>query len=157
MKRRIGLWIDRQKAVIVFVSQKVEEVKIVKSNLEKYFQPSNGIFSSKDPGRREFSVYDVIEKDMEMHVHKFFDKVISSIRNADSVYIFGPGEIKEGLKKRIEVNLSMTRNVVTESAEKMTNNGILKKVRRHYFPHEPERSALNDNRQPVGVSGEVIE
>jgi len=35
MKRKVGLWIDHRKAVIVFLAGEDEEMKLVKSNVEK--------------------------------------------------------------------------------------------------------------------------
>jgi len=35
MKRKVGLWIDHRKAVIVFLAGEEEEMKLVRSNVEK--------------------------------------------------------------------------------------------------------------------------
>jgi hypothetical protein len=35
MKRKVGLWIDHRKAVIVFVAGQEEEIKVIKSDVEK--------------------------------------------------------------------------------------------------------------------------
>lgn len=41
MKRKAGLWIDHRKAVIVFLSGREEEIKVIKSNVEKQIEVLN--------------------------------------------------------------------------------------------------------------------
>jgi hypothetical protein len=38
MKRKVGLWIDQRKAVIVFLAGQKEEIKLINSNVEKQIQ-----------------------------------------------------------------------------------------------------------------------
>jgi len=40
MKRKLGLWIDHSKAVIVFLAGEEEEIKLVRSNVEKQIRRS---------------------------------------------------------------------------------------------------------------------
>jgi hypothetical protein len=42
MKRKVGLWIDHRKAVIVFLAGEEEEMKLVKSNVEKQIRRAGG-------------------------------------------------------------------------------------------------------------------
>jgi hypothetical protein len=58
--------------------------------------------------------------------------VLSSIRDAESVLIFGPGEAKGELKKLMERNNLHDRVAVMEPADKMTEGQIAAKAR-HYF------------------------
>jgi hypothetical protein len=52
MKRKVGLWIDHRKAVIVFLAGKEEEIKLINSDVEKHIQRaadsrSGGRFKSR--------------------------------------------------------------------------------------------------------------
>jgi len=151
MKTKAGIWIDRQKAVIVLITKNTEGVRIIKSNSEKYFDPSSQNGNNYEFGRKDFPAYDIIERYMEMHVRNFYDRVISLIRDADSIYIFGPAEAKTGLKKRIEENRFMTRNVTTEPAYKMSYNEILEKVRQHYVPRVAYNTVTGTYAHSVGA------
>jgi len=42
MKRKAGLWIDHRKAVIVFLAGEEEEMKLVRSNVEKQIRRAGG-------------------------------------------------------------------------------------------------------------------
>jgi len=58
--------------------------------------------------------------------------VIASIRDAESILIFGPGEAKGELKKRLEGDKLGGRIVSIETVDKMTDRQITAKVRQHF-------------------------
>ena len=92
MKKQIGLWIDHKKAVIVMIKDREEELKKITSNMEKH-DSSTGNDGSGD---------DVRDRKFENHLNKYYDEVIAYIGDADSIQIFGPGEAKGELEKRIK-------------------------------------------------------
>lgn len=59
--------------------------------------------------------------------------MIAFIKNAESIFIFGPGEAKLELKKRIEKKRLGKRITGIESADKMTNPQIAVKVRKFFL------------------------
>jgi len=125
MKRKIGLWIDHRKAVIVIVTSKGEETKIIESNMEKHVRFSG---SSSEPGQAE----DVRDRQFNNHLNIYYDDVIALIGNAKSILIFGPGEAKGELKKRLEGEDLKERIVDIETADKMSDRQITAKVRDHF-------------------------
>ena len=62
----------------------------------------------------------------------YYDAVIASIRDAESILIFGPGEPKGELKERLERNNLGGRIIGIETVDKMTDRQIAAKVRRHF-------------------------
>ena len=58
--------------------------------------------------------------------------MIASIRDAESILIFGPGEAKGELKKRLEGDKLGGRIVSIETVDKMTDRQITAKVRQHF-------------------------
>jgi hypothetical protein len=57
--------------------------------------------------------------------------VIAEIRGAESIQIFGPGEAKGELEKRLEHEGLKTRIFTIETVDKMTDRQISAKVREH--------------------------
>ena len=57
------------------------------------------------------------------------------ISDAVSILIFGPGEVKDELKKRFERHKLGGRIVGVETMDKMTDNQIAAKVRRYFQKH----------------------
>jgi hypothetical protein len=66
------------------------------------------------------------------HLNIYFDAVIACIRDAESILIFGPGEAKGELKKRLKKNNLGGRIVGVETVDKMTDRQIAVKVRQHF-------------------------
>jgi hypothetical protein len=58
--------------------------------------------------------------------------VIASIRDAESILIFGPGEAKDELKAHLERKNLGGRIVSVEAVDKMTDRQIAAKVRQHF-------------------------
>jgi hypothetical protein len=58
--------------------------------------------------------------------------VIASIRDAESILIFGPGEAKGELKERLEKHGLRERIVAIETIDRMTDRQIASKVRRYF-------------------------
>ena len=123
MERKIGLWIDHRKAVIV--TDKGEETKIIESNMEKHVRFSGG---SSEPGQAE----DVRDRQFNNHLNIYYDDVIACIGDAKSILIFGPGEAKGELKKRIEREELKGRIIDIETIDKMTDRQIAAKVRKYF-------------------------
>jgi hypothetical protein len=61
-----------------------------------------------------------------------YDAVVACIRDAEAILVFGPGEAKGELKKRLKkANLS-GRIVGMETVDKMTDHQVASKVRQHF-------------------------
>ena len=125
MKSEIGLWIDHRQAVIVVVTDAGEETKRIISNMEKHVRFSSG---SSEDGSQE----DVRDRQFENHLNSYYAEVIAVIRDADSIQIFGPGEAKGELEKRLEHEGLKGRIVDIETVDKMTDRQIAAKVREHF-------------------------
>jgi len=63
------------------------------------------------------------------HLNAYYDQVISIIRDADFIQIFGPGEAKGELEKRLEHKGLKANVLAVETADKMTDRQIAVKVR----------------------------
>ncbi len=97
MKTTIGLWIDHRKAVIVAVTDKGEEVKVIQSHVEKQLGRFEGERSTTPYPAQLVPADDSQERDLTGHLDKYYDEVISSLRDAEVILIFGPGEAKDEL------------------------------------------------------------
>ena len=123
MKKNIGLWIDHRKAVIVIVTEDGEELKKITSNMEKHVRFTGGTASE------DGSTEDVRDRQFGNHLNNYYDEVIAVIRNADTIQIFGPGEAKGELEKRLEHEGLKAHILVVETVDKMTDRQISAKVR----------------------------
>jgi stalled ribosome rescue protein Dom34 len=134
MKREVGLWIDHRKTVIVSFTDKGEETSLIRSDMEKHVRYSGP--------PQEDSAEDQRDRRFTGHLNKYYDHVISCIRDAESILIFGPGEAKVELQKRLESEALGGRVVGIETVDKMTDRQIAARVRQHF----PKRSQRNKKR-----------
>ena len=132
MKTNVGLWIDHRKAVIVTVTDTGEEIRLIISKVEKQLRRS-GHSPLKGPHEpQQVPAQDSLQRAFTGHLNIYYDAVIASIRDAESILIFGPGEAKGELKQRLERNNLGGRIVGIETVDKMTDRQIAAKVRQHF-------------------------
>jgi hypothetical protein len=132
MKTTVGLWIDHRKAIIVAVTNKGEETKLIISKVEKQPGRFAGIRSTTPYESQQVRADDSRERKFTGHLNIYYDAVIACIRDAESILIFGPGEAKGELQKRIKKNKLGARIVGIETVDKMTDRQIESKVRQYF-------------------------
>jgi len=132
MKTKVGLWIDHRKAIVVAVTDTGEEIALIISKVEKQLRrsgdsPLKGHYEAQQvPGS------DSRQKTFTGHLNIYYDAVIASIRDAEFILIFGPGEAKGELKERLERSNLGGRIVAIETVDKMTDRQIAAKVRQYF-------------------------
>jgi hypothetical protein len=132
MKRKVGLWIDHRQAIIVSVTEEGEEIGLITSQAEKQLRRSGD-----SPLKGSYESLQVPQDDSRQraltgHLNIYYDAVIANIRDAEAILIFGPGEAKGELKKRLERDHLDGRIVGIETVDNMTEPQIAAKVRQHF-------------------------
>ena len=133
MKKTVGLWIDHRKAIILVLTDNGEEVKEISSGVEKQLRRSDTSSSNTQYEPLQVPADDLKENRLTGHLNLYYDDVISFIRDANSILIFGPGEAKTELKKRLEKQKLSGLIAGIETADRMTDREIAAKVRQHFL------------------------
>jgi len=132
MRTKVGLWIDHRKAIVVTVTDKGEETRLFISAVEKHLQRSG---DSPLKGRYESQKVpadDSRQKTLTGQLNIYYAAVMACIGDAESILIFGPGEAKGELKKRLVRNNLGGRIAEVETVDRMTGPQIASKVRKHF-------------------------
>jgi stalled ribosome rescue protein Dom34 len=137
MKTTAGLWIDHRKAVIAIVSAEGEETLEIQSNVEKQPGRLAGVRSTTSFESQQVQADDSHEREFTGHLNKYYDEVIAAIRDAESILIFGPGEAKGELKKRLEKDKLGGHIIAMQTVDKMTDRQIAAKVREYFHKAGP--------------------
>lgn len=132
MRTKVGLWIDQRKALIVAITDREEEIKLVISKVEKQPGRYDGIRSTTSYESQLVPADDSSQKKLTGHLNIYYDAVIACVRNAEFILIFGPGEAKGELKKRLKRGKLGGRIVASETIDKMTDRQIAAKVRKYF-------------------------
>jgi hypothetical protein len=145
MHKRVGLWIDRNKAVIVSIADNIEGRRIITSDMEHYV-----LYSTVVPG--DGSPENIRDRRFWNHLGEYYDKIIAHIRDAKEIQIFGPEGAKYELQKHLE-NEGLAEHIVSmEDADKLTDLQIATKVQKRF----PTRSRfdLSGTNASLQIEGE---
>jgi hypothetical protein len=133
MYTNVGLWIDHRNAFLVFVKYTNIGYKLIKSRVDKQLRRFEGLYNSV-PYESQLVLSDNAQKrKFTKYLVNYYDEIINSIRDAKFVFIFGPGEAKKELVKRLKKNKINGYIENIEGADKMTTPQILAKVRTHFI------------------------
>jgi hypothetical protein len=129
MTKRVGLWLNRNKAVIVSIANKIEGKRIITSDMEHYV-----LYSTVVPG--DGSPENVRDRRFWKHLGEYYEKIIADIRDAAEILIFGPAEAKYELQKHLE-NEGLAGHIVSvEDAGTLTDLQIATIIQKR-FPIRP--------------------
>lgn len=125
VNKQVGIWLDRNKAVIVTIANNIEGRSIITSDMEHYV-----LHSTVVPG--DGSPEDIRDRRFWNHLGEYYDKIIAHIRDAAEIQIFGPEVAKYELQKRLEGEGLAEHIVSVEDAVKMTDLEIATKVQKRF-------------------------
>jgi hypothetical protein len=125
MSKRVGLWLDRNKAVIVSIANNIEAKRIITSDMEHYV-----LYSTVVPG--DGSPEEIRDRRFWNHLGEYYDKIIAHIGDATEIQIFGPEVAKYELVRHLESE-GLAGNIVSmEDADKLTDLQIAIKVQKRF-------------------------
>lgn len=131
--KNIGIWIDKDKAFIVTLEKGKETSVYIPSNIEHF--KIHGGSGTRLKGGPQDVVQDSKYLEREKHqLRNFFREVISLIKDADALAIFGPAGTNEKLKKELAAHFrDLNRKVVmVKKEDSMTENQMRALVRDFY-------------------------
>jgi hypothetical protein len=137
MRRKVGIWIDHQKAVIVFASGD----RVTTTTLESKIGP-HAAYSD----RAEYPTADGTrgakgERNSEAHygqlLDRYYDDVVRLVARPEALLIFGPGEAKLQLKERFCRSRGLCDRIVgVHPTDALTDPQIVARVKEHFgIPH----------------------
>ena len=130
MKKEIGVWIDHKKAVIV--TGDGGTIEKLESNMDEYVRSNGGTHGKTPSGAQVFLAEDQRDRHFVQHLNKYYAAVITQIRDAEAILIFGHGEAKFELEKRLK-HVELHKHIIgIESADKLTDRQAAAKVKNFF-------------------------
>lgn len=129
---KIGIWLDYRAANIITLKGKGATYNTIASGIDDA-KPRGGSRPKKAYG----PVDTVSEKhfsERRKHEEKaYYENLITAVKDAHELYLFGPAEAKNGLLKAIKANKNFKPAFKgIETADSMTENQKIAKVRAFY-------------------------
>jgi len=132
MRTKVGLWIDHKKAIVVAITDKGEEMRLIISKVERQLRRAGDSPLEGPHERQQVPADDSRQRKLTGQLNIYYDAVIACIRDAESILIFGPGEAKGELQKRLNKDNLDRRIVGVEAVDRMTDHQVAAKVRQHF-------------------------
>jgi hypothetical protein len=132
MKKEIGLWIDHREAIVVILKNGREEKLQILSNVGKHVRYSGSSHDKTPAGLKEVTAEDQRDRKFGNELNSYYDSIVAFLHEADSIQIFGPGEAKGELVKRL-AREGINENIMSiDTEDKMTERQISAKVREFF-------------------------
>jgi hypothetical protein len=132
MNNKAGVWIDHRQCVIVTFESSGDHITHIASNVQSHLERGG---DSPLKGRYEahqVPADDSRQRALTGELNRYYDAVIAVLRNSERLLLFGPGEAKGELHKRLESAKLAARVLAVESADKMSDPQIVAKVRARF-------------------------
>lgn len=132
--KRVGIWMDKEKAHIIRLSENGETFETLLSEVE-FFNPKGGSGTRAKGGPQ-----DVVQDSRYLEREKqqmrwYFNALAEAVGNADSIALFGPADTAEKFRNELLKNskfLNIKINSVIK-ADSMTDNQVKALVRNFYI------------------------
>ena len=137
MKKQVGVWIDTSKSVIVHLNESSETTLEIMSDIENRVHH----FSEGDKGSFKGNLHISNEKKFEERkknqTQKYLDVVFDNIKDADSIFIFGPAEMKFKLESCIKKDKKTQNKIIAlRPCEAMSNKQIVAITKDFFLSNE---------------------
>ena len=128
----IGVWIDHRKAVIAELAPDGPRVTVVESKVQKHAErggdsPLHGRYEA-----RQVPADDSRQRALTGELNRYYDRIVAALPHKDGLYLFGPGEAKGELQRRLLKTNPHFAAASTETADKLTDKQIVAAVRKHF-------------------------
>ena len=133
MATKVGIWIDKRLAKIISIENTEVHLTTIKSDLEEY-RPKGGSGTRMKGGPQDV-VQDSKYLEREKHQLKaYFNKVIISLPEFDSLVIFGPSQTGQKFADELSNYHKDLHGKITgvETADSITDNQLKAWVKQYF-------------------------
>ena len=131
--KKIGIWLDKKKALIVKLENGKEKLFTIKSNVEDYHIAGGS--GTRFKGGPQDVVQDSKYLEREKHQLKaYFKDLASNVEDADEIALFGPAGTNEKFAKELQRKYKEVAKKVKQvkKVDSMTSNQVVALVKKYY-------------------------
>lgn len=128
--KKIGIWLDKDKAFIITLEDKKESILYIPSNIEHF--RIHGGSGTRFKGGPQDVVQDSRYLERQNHQFKtYFKEIVSHIKYGDVLALFGPAGTNERFKRTLEQLYPMLNSkvIAVKKVDSMTENQMKALVR----------------------------
>jgi stalled ribosome rescue protein Dom34 len=124
--KNLGIWIDKERAHLVTLENETEKFTTIKSEVENY-HPSGGFgLGFRGSPQDAMTKKKYMEREKQQ-LKSYFKNIVSEIKDADAIAIFGPAQTGEKFRNELNENYIDVSVKVKgiKKADSMTDNQII--------------------------------
>lgn len=127
-----GVWIDRQKAIVVLISGQKEEAIEIRSDAERPPPHMKGTCPTAPCKTQMVETDDCRQQEVADPPDGYFADVIAAIGAAGAILIFGPDKVTGAFKKYLDLANFGGKVVSVQPFDTMTDRQIAAKMREYF-------------------------
>ena len=130
MEKKVGIWLDSEKAYIISLINGREKLEKIESNVESRVRYEGEKKSFSRIGGQLVNPQKKKTKRKKQQLKNYFQNILKKTKDAGDIYIFGPAEAKTGLNKEYSKHKELQDKVLrVENSGKLTENQMKAQVR----------------------------
>ena len=140
MKTQTGVWLDKEKAIIINLSGENHTIKTIESSIDtrERYQGETKRFGRF--GGQFLSLENKKKNRVKKQITKYVQSIIEEIKNSNEIVLFGPAEMRTNLEKAILENNDLTGNLLeVKPADNMSENQMVAWVKDFYTKKNPKK------------------
>ena len=133
MIKQTGIWLDKEKAYIINLSEVKHTIKTIESDISnrERFEGEGKEYGKF--GGQFLSMENKKKNRLKKQSVEYLKRIILEIKNSDEVVLFGPAGMKTDLEKMILKDNNLKGKLVgVKTADSMTENQLVAWVREFY-------------------------
>lgn len=133
MGTKVGIWMDHQQAILVFLEADRERVLRLESGATAHPHSIGGSRTSSAYGPQDVVAEDKLDHEFRMAMDQFYQSVAAALESAEAVYLFGPGQAKKEFRNQLAADPRLADRVkAVEAAQQLSEADVIRQVKRFF-------------------------
>ena len=133
MKKQTGIWLDKEKAVIIKLKEEKHTIAYLDSGIVFKERVAGEGKKFGRMGEQFLNMESKKENKFKQQTSDYLKRILLEIKNSDEIVLFGPAEMKKMLEKALLEDRELSKKLLAvKTADSMTENQMLAWVRKFY-------------------------
>lgn len=137
MSKHVGVWLNHKQACLVILSDQPIVQQWIDSEVEGKKRSTGRSRGMQSHPAHEATTSDTgLLRQRNKQLSQYYKQLVEHLKDAEKIYIFGPGIAKLELQKALSKNRRLTKKIVgVEVSDQLTDRQITAKVK-NVFHHQ---------------------
>ncbi|WP_340077336.1 hypothetical protein [Leptobacterium sp. I13] len=133
MSAQTGIWIDKKQAFIVILNEGQHDITNIKSDIDFQVREEGEGKSYTRFGDQYGNHEKTNESKLKKQLNDYYSKVADAVTQSEALFIFGPAEAKNELKKLLDTRVAFNnKKIDVATSDSLTENQIVAAVKEHF-------------------------